>query len=177
MRVNSLNGPIDTDHQFSQWIFFSTYWWVLQALATWLPFWLDEMEKVLLFIHFLIFFPWFFFSWDVQQIGGEVLSVRLKTPAWRAEIERELQLCSANTGALFNAFTNSLLGDDFSIPSMEFDMGDEGQGTLLQSFFVLVFCLNQCSTNDMKMISFKSSCVYCAFLISRFRKWMWLMYF
>ena len=127
---------------------------------------------------FINLFPFsfsiFFSPWYDQQIGGEVLSVRLKTPAWRAEIERELQLCSANTGALFNAFTNSLLGDDFSIPSMEFDIGDEGQGTLLQSFFVVLFCLNQGSTNDMKMICFKNGCVCCAFLINQLRKWMWL---
>ncbi|KAK7099032.1 synaptojanin-1-like [Littorina saxatilis] len=62
---------------------------------------------------------------DQTPVGGHTLSVRLKTPGWRAEIERELQLCSANTGALFNPYTNSLLGDDFSIPSMEFDMEDE----------------------------------------------------
>ena len=76
--------------------------------------------------------------WGVKQIGGQVLSVRLKTPGWRAEIERELQLCSANTGALFNAFTNSLLGDDFSIPSMEFDIDDEGMEVSIFRIFFTV---------------------------------------
>nr|KAG5702900.1 hypothetical protein BaRGS_034673 [Batillaria attramentaria] len=69
---------------------------------------------------------------DQQTIGGQVISVRLKTETWRAEIEKELQLCAANTGALYNAFTNSLLGDDFSVPSMEFDMGDEVKRRVLE---------------------------------------------
>ncbi|KAL8579225.1 hypothetical protein ACOMHN_010809 [Nucella lapillus] len=59
------------------------------------------------------------------EVCGQVLAVRLKTPAWRAEIEAELQLCAANTGALFNPFSNTLLGDDFSVPSMDFDMDDQ----------------------------------------------------
>lgn len=63
---------------------------------------------------------------DQQQVGGHTILVRLKTPQWVSKIEKELRLCSANTGALFNAFTNSLLGDDFSVPvSMEYDVSDE----------------------------------------------------
>ena len=65
---------------------------------------------------------------DQQEMGGQKISVRLKTPDWKAKIEKELRLCSANTGALFNAFTNDLLGDDFSRPaSTDFDLDDEGK--------------------------------------------------
>lgn len=59
------------------------------------------------------------------------MKVRLKTIEWRNEIEKELNLCSSNTSALYNQFSNSLLGDDFSVPSMEFDMGE---GTCCFSF-------------------------------------------
>lgn len=62
----------------------------------------------------------------MEKVCGEVIKVCLKTEAWEKAIDREVKLCAANTGALYNAFTNSLLGDDFSIPSMEFDMDDEG---------------------------------------------------
>ena len=58
------------------------------------------------------------------QFAGTVVRIRLKTSTWQAEIERELNLCSSNTGPLYNQFTNSLLGDDFSVPSMEYDMGE-----------------------------------------------------
>ena len=55
------------------------------------------------------------------QIGGKELLVGLRTPDWREQIEKEMSLVRSNTGMLFNTFTNSLLGEDFSIPTMSFD--------------------------------------------------------
>ena len=46
----------------------------------------------------------------------------LQTEDWQLYIEREMELVRANTSALFQPFSNSLLGEDFSIPSMSFDM-------------------------------------------------------
>ena len=53
--------------------------------------------------------------------------VRLQTPDWVELVEHELNLVKCNTAALFNATTNSLLGEDFNIPSMSFDVdsGDD----------------------------------------------------
>ncbi|CAG5127246.1 unnamed protein product, partial [Candidula unifasciata] len=69
-------------------------------------------------------------QFDQQQFAGTTIRVRLKTTEWRNEIEKELNLCSSSSGALYNQFSNSLLGDDFSVPSMEFDMEeDEGDET------------------------------------------------
>ncbi|XP_012937640.1 synaptojanin-1 [Aplysia californica] len=65
-------------------------------------------------------------QFDQQEFAGSQVQVRLKTQDWREEIEKELNLCSSNTAPMFNQFSNSLLGDDFSIPSMEFDI-DEGE--------------------------------------------------
>lgn len=56
-------------------------------------------------------------------MNGKSVRVRLKTPDWKAEIEKEMKLYALNTGKLFNDVTNSLLGDDFSVPSMEYDLG------------------------------------------------------
>ncbi|RUS89988.1 hypothetical protein EGW08_002255, partial [Elysia chlorotica] len=64
-------------------------------------------------------------QFDQQEFAGTVVRIRLKTCTWQAEIEKELNLCSSNTGPLYNQFTNSLLGDDFSVPSMEYDMGED----------------------------------------------------
>ncbi|GFR78438.1 synaptojanin-1 [Elysia marginata] len=64
-------------------------------------------------------------QFDQQEFAGTVVRIRLKTTSWQAEIEKELNLCSSNTGPLYNQFTNSLLGDDFSVPSMEFDMEED----------------------------------------------------
>ncbi|XP_055900212.1 synaptojanin-1-like isoform X1 [Biomphalaria glabrata] len=64
-------------------------------------------------------------QFDQQEFAGVKIRVSLKTTDWKAEIEKELNLCSSNTGALYNQFTNTLLGDDFSVPSMEFDIGED----------------------------------------------------
>ena len=55
------------------------------------------------------------------QIGGKEMLVGLRTPNWREQIEMEMSLVRSNTGMLFNTFSNSLLGEDFSIPTMSFD--------------------------------------------------------
>ena len=60
--------------------------------------------------------------------GGDVsILVRLQTPDWVELVEHELNLVKSNTAALFNATSNSLLGEDFNIPSMSFDVdsGDD----------------------------------------------------
>ena len=58
---------------------------------------------------------------DQSQINHVTVNVTLLTPDWMTRVEAELSLMKANTAALFNATTNSLLGEDFSIPSMSFD--------------------------------------------------------
>lgn len=61
---------------------------------------------------------------DQQQVNGETIRVRLCTPDWRNVIEKELKMCALNTTALYNQFSNSLLGDDFSMPAMDYVMDD-----------------------------------------------------
>ena len=61
-------------------------------------------------------------SLDNSQILNQTIRVQLQTPNWKQQIEKELQLVKSNTAALFNTTTNSLLGEDFSIPTMSFDM-------------------------------------------------------
>ncbi|ESP04692.1 hypothetical protein LOTGIDRAFT_135750 [Lottia gigantea] len=51
-----------------------------------------------------------------HQLSSGTISVRLKTEEWKQVIEDEMKLCALNTEAMFNVFTNSLLGDDFSVP-------------------------------------------------------------
>ena len=60
----------------------------------------------------------------INQVNGNKISVRLRTPDWQSAIQKELDLYAINTTPLYQPFTNSLLGDDFSIPTMEFDMED-----------------------------------------------------
>ncbi|XP_071104406.1 synaptojanin-2-like [Haliotis cracherodii] len=67
---------------------------------------------------------------DQQQVNGETIRVRLCTPDWRNVIEKELKMCALNTTALYNQFSNSLLGDDFSMPAMDYVMDDD-EGDLL----------------------------------------------
>lgn len=55
------------------------------------------------------------------QIGGRLVSVKLRTTDWQTQIEQEMALCTSNTGALFNTISNSLLGDDFNLAAMDFD--------------------------------------------------------
>jgi hypothetical protein len=48
------------------------------------------------------------------QINGKKIQIKLKTTNWRQQIDREMRLCTGNTGALFNTISNSLLGEDFT---------------------------------------------------------------
>ena len=59
------------------------------------------------------------------QVGGQEILVHLLTPEWRQQIREEVKLCQANTGALFNKVSYSLLGEDFNIPTMSFDLEGE----------------------------------------------------
>ncbi|XP_021342465.1 synaptojanin-1-like isoform X1 [Mizuhopecten yessoensis] len=60
-------------------------------------------------------------GYNQQQIGGKPVTCRLKTTDWKSQIEQEMALCSSNSEALFNTTTNSLLGEDFCLPAMDFD--------------------------------------------------------
>ena len=59
---------------------------------------------------------------DLRQIGGQTLVVSLLTCEWRQQIEEELNLTPADVTEDTSVTRNSLLGEDFSIPSMSFDM-------------------------------------------------------
>ena len=56
-----------------------------------------------------------------RTVGGEQLIVSLQTPDWCSSVEQEFQLTRSNTAETYTATSNSLLGEDFSIPSMSFD--------------------------------------------------------
>ena len=56
-----------------------------------------------------------------RNVGGEQLIVALQTPEWCTSVEREFLLMRSNTAETYSATTNSLLGEDFSFPSMSFD--------------------------------------------------------
>ena len=60
--------------------------------------------------------------YNQQLVGGQEVRLRLLTPEWREQIQEELSLVRSNTAALFNTTCNSLLGEDFSIPTMSFDL-------------------------------------------------------
>ena len=64
---------------------------------------------------------------DGQSVCDQEVKVRLKSPNWQEMIESEMKHLQSNTVALFNTTTNSLLGEDFSIPTMSFDMDGELQ--------------------------------------------------
>ena len=59
---------------------------------------------------------------SIRNIAGQSLRVALLTPDWREHVEDELSLTRSNTMAMYSATTHSLLGEDFSIPSMSFDL-------------------------------------------------------
>ena len=56
-----------------------------------------------------------------RVIGSEQLLVALQTPDWCSCVEHEFSLIRSSTAESYTAFSNSLLGEDFSIPSMSFD--------------------------------------------------------
>lgn len=61
-------------------------------------------------------------SCDQKDVGGQIVNLQLLTPDWKQRIEDELDLVRSNTASLFNTISNSLLGEDFSIPTMSFDL-------------------------------------------------------
>ena len=62
---------------------------------------------------------------DGKEVLGEKIRIQLQTPDWKEKIHRELKLGQSNTASLYSATTNSLLGEDFSIPTLSFDMDGE----------------------------------------------------
>ena len=58
---------------------------------------------------------------DSVLINDVTVRVRLQTPDWVELVQKELSLVKSNTVALFNTTSNSLLGEDFNVPSMSFD--------------------------------------------------------
>jgi len=69
-----------------------------------------------------------------RNVGGEQLMVTLQTPDWCRCVEDEFRLTRSNTAETYAATSNSLLGEDFSIPSMSFDDIDGKQ----------IFCFHFC---------------------------------
>ena len=61
-------------------------------------------------------------GYNQSEVEGRSLCVSLQTADWRERARAEQDLVRNNTTALFSAVTHSLLGEDFSIPSMSFDM-------------------------------------------------------
>ncbi|XP_013387463.1 synaptojanin-1 isoform X2 [Lingula anatina] len=62
-------------------------------------------------------------KYDQFTVQGKVISVMLKTQDWQAKIEREVDLSTDHTFELVDLRnTNSLLLEDFNIPTMLFDM-------------------------------------------------------
>ena len=55
-------------------------------------------------------------------ISGHMITVKLKAPNWKDMVIKELNSVKSNTAALFNATSNCLLGEDFTIRSMSFDV-------------------------------------------------------
>lgn len=74
---------------------------------------------------------------SVCNIAGQTVRASLLTSEWQDRIEDELSLTRSNTTAMYSAITNSLLGEDFSIPSMSFDA--YGEWTR-HAEFLEVFC-------------------------------------
>jgi len=65
-----------------------------------------------------------------RTVGSDQLLVALQTPDWCSCVEREFSLSS--TLESYTATSNSLLGEDFTIPSMSFDDMDGN--------YCVVFC-------------------------------------
>lgn len=62
-------------------------------------------------------------------MNGRKVQVKLKTVDWKQQIDKEMKLCTMNTGALFNNISNSLLGEDFT---GLYDFDSDGMFSLLQ---------------------------------------------
>ncbi|CAH1803194.1 unnamed protein product, partial [Owenia fusiformis] len=64
---------------------------------------------------------------DGKEVEGTTLKVALKTKGWMKQLLKEFEMGQSNTKALYSATTNSLLGEDFNIPSLSFDIDDEDE--------------------------------------------------
>nr|XP_022328766.1 synaptojanin-1-like isoform X2 [Crassostrea virginica] len=64
-------------------------------------------------------------NYDGSEINGVQIRTRLKTEDWQAQIQEELKICIVNTTPLYNQFSNSLLGEDFSTPALEFESEED----------------------------------------------------
>ena len=71
------------------------------------------------------------------QIGGEKVRVRLRTIDWKRQIEKEINLTGLQSEGLYNPFTNSLLGEDFEEPALNYDMEGELSQLYVQGAIVV----------------------------------------
>ncbi|XP_061177920.1 synaptojanin-1-like [Saccostrea echinata] len=72
-------------------------------------------------------------NYDGTEINGTTVRTRLKTQNWQAQIQEELKICIVKTTPLYNQFSNSLLGEDFSTPAMEFESEEEDDAEVQES--------------------------------------------
>jgi len=70
-----------------------------------------------------------------RNVAGEELLVALQTADWCSCVEREFSLIRSSTAETYAATSNSLLGEDFSIPSMSFDDMD---GNCIYTYTVIL---------------------------------------
>jgi len=56
-----------------------------------------------------------------RSVGGQQVLVTLQTPDWCSCVEQEFFMIRSNATDIYSATSNSLLGEDFNIPSMSFD--------------------------------------------------------
>ena len=59
-----------------------------------------------------------------MQLSGQSLSVRLKMPVWKNNVKNELKRDTVMESTFYSPFTNDLLGDDFKLRSLSFDIQD-----------------------------------------------------
>ena len=83
-----------------------------------------------------------------RNVGGEQLIVALQTPDWCSSVEREFLLTRSNTAGSYAATSNSLLGEDFSLPSMSFDDMD---GDNFLCYINTVSAISRCFLELKKM--------------------------
>lgn len=74
------------------------------------------------------------------KLNGRKILVQLKTNDWRQQIDKEMGLCSMNTGALFNNVSNSLLGEDFTSTGL-YDFESDGMISTCSKFLVIFFSM------------------------------------
>jgi len=85
-----------------------------------------------------------------RNVGGEQLLVALQTPDWCRCVEHEFSLIRSSTAETYAATSNSLLGEDFSIPSMSFDDMD---GYYVSTIFRTKVVPNLCPMHPFNCVS------------------------